>query len=297
MPGTLPAAPRHLTAGRTPIRRNPENRIGCDICGQECLFFSRGQYRRTGLHSYDFALYKCRDCDCLTVYPRPTNIEYPPTRSEDGNFVPNDIYASSPVPPWNRKIVRELTSHFPDGGELLDFGANSGKLLALAELAGFRCVGVEIDSVAAREGARLGRNVVQGDVLRMDFDTKFDAVVMNHVLEHIPEIREVAPTLNKIIAPGGIVLFNIPYFKGWLPRLMKDSWQQWVPNTHIWFLSKTTIHKLFDPYFEVSCSARTTCEPLGWEWNVKVWAKLLIAKTAELLGRGDELHVILRKRA
>ncbi len=46
-------------------------------------------------------------------------------------------------------------------------------------------------------------------------DRQFDAVMLNHVLEHIPDDRAALAELFRILEPGGLAVITVPVVEGW----------------------------------------------------------------------------------
>lgn len=46
-------------------------------------------------------------------------------------------------------------------------------------------------------------------------DASFDAVMLNHVLEHIPDDRAALAELFRILRPGGLAVITVPVVEGW----------------------------------------------------------------------------------
>jgi SAM-dependent methyltransferase len=70
--------------------------------------------------------------------------------------------------------------------------------------------------------ARLGDRYVTGDLLRTDVDRQlsvealpfedasFDAIICNHVLEHVTDDRKALAELRRVLTPGGWALLQVP---------------------------------------------------------------------------------------
>ncbi len=53
---------------------------------------------------------------------------------------------------------------------------------------------------------------VHADICKLPFrDAEFDAVICNHVLEHIPDDRLAMRELRRILRPGGVAVLMVPF--------------------------------------------------------------------------------------
>lgn len=80
---------------------------------------------------------------------------------------------------------------------------------------------------------QLGRAYVTGDLLRSDVDWRlsvealpfddqsFDAIICNHVLEHVSDDRRALAELRRVLAPGGWALLQVPLDPA-LARTLED---------------------------------------------------------------------------
>jgi len=254
------------------------------------IFHYRGVFNRCGVKDYKFSLVKCEKCQFIATDPLPTNVVYPGSRNEKNEF------QAVNTAPWNIRLIRKVLSQKPSG-DLLEIGCNSGDFLIIAKDHGFNCVGIEIDDVAADAGIKMGRPMVKGDVLKHDFGKKFDVIVLNHVVEHIPQITELPMRLSSLLKEDGVVIINVPNISGLIVRIMKQNWCQMAPFTHLWFFSRKSARILFKESFQnISFSTNTNCEPIGLSpFSVKLLIKTIIVLIANKLQWGDELGIVLSK--
>lgn len=265
-------------------------KIDCPICHEMMTFNYTGLYNRCGFKNYKFTLLKCKKCNFFGTWPKPTNEVYPQSRDDNKGFVEID------TTPWNKRLLRKVKSQ-KNGGKLLEIGCNSGDFIDLAKTNGFEVFGIEIDEVAAKQGIEKGRNMIQGDFLQMDLSEKYDIIVANHVLEHIPEIEQISSALKKALKPDGVVIINVPNIEGNIVKIMKQNWCQMAPFTHIWFFTKKSMRKLLENDFKsIELKTNTHCEPDGiFPLSIKTIIKYIIIHFSNLIGMGDELSVVARK--
>lgn len=125
------------------------------------------------------------------------------------------IAGSDTSTPLNlRKRVRLVQDYIDlPGRRVLDAGCGSGEYVEALCALGARAEGVEYlqDKVDAWRARRPDdQRVRRGDLGSLDYpDGAFDAVLLNEVLEHVPDDRQVLTELHRVLRPGGtLILFS-----------------------------------------------------------------------------------------
>lgn len=139
---------------------------------------------------------------------------------------------------------------------LLDVGCAHGWFLQQAD-AGFEASGIEPDIAVAEAARRRGLAVRGGffpDVLGED--ERFDVIVFNDVLEHIPDVKAALAACWRHLQPGGWVVVNAPSRRGVLYRVSKGLvrvgrpgaferlWQVGFPSPHVHYFDAATLGRL-----------------------------------------------------
>jgi 2-polyprenyl-3-methyl-5-hydroxy-6-metoxy-1,4-benzoquinol methylase len=100
------------------------------------------------------------------------------------------------------------------GKRMLDAGCGAGEYVEAMAAAGADARGIEYvaEKVRQWEAAHLADGRVrQGDLAGLDFaDETFDAVLLNEVLEHVPDDRRALSELHRVLKPGGTLLLFSP---------------------------------------------------------------------------------------
>lgn len=96
-------------------------------------------------------------------------------------------------------------------GRILDIGCARGHFLDLAAQQGFTTFGVEVSvdaGVAARQnGHRIANTLAEG----LPFTANsFDAIHMNHVLEHVARPVQALEEIHRILKPTGRAIIEVP---------------------------------------------------------------------------------------
>jgi len=127
-----------------------------------------------------------------------------------------------------RLLLRRLTWSCPPWrgqGRYLDVGCGSGGTLGVARALGWQAAGIEMDREAAARARRFADEIHVGDVLSAPFaPERFDVVTAFHVLEHVPDPVRVMRRMLEWLAPGGLLIVEVPNAGGLGARLFGPAW-------------------------------------------------------------------------
>jgi len=113
---------------------------------------------------------------------------------------------------------QELGAGLPvrGSGKLLDFGCGHGKLLRRMIAAGWDVVGLDFSEQAVAAVRAAGLEAHHGTLPHPAIALQsFDAVVMEHALEHVPDPLAVLRGAHEALRPGGTLLVHVPNFNAW----------------------------------------------------------------------------------
>jgi 2-polyprenyl-3-methyl-5-hydroxy-6-metoxy-1,4-benzoquinol methylase len=97
-------------------------------------------------------------------------------------------------------------------GQLLDVGCGSGHFLARMRSLGWQVRGVGPDAEAVRVArGHFDLNVYHGTLVDARFPAnEFDAVTMNHVIEHVPDSIQVLQDCRRVLKTSGRLVIVTP---------------------------------------------------------------------------------------
>lgn len=250
-------------AGSTEIAHNgPEIRLETVCCpgcsGDEFAAVLTGRDHLTGLGG-EFSLVRCVACDLHLTNPRPAadslGYFYPSNYSP---YTPGDSHESGswlrllersalrcyygypPQPPslltrvlaqlamWKIRGRRKRHEWFPyrGSGNLLDVGCGGGGFLERMRDVGWNVTGLELAADVARcVEKRTGIPVHVGTLPHADLKPgSFDAVTLWHVLEHVPNPRELLKSAADLLRPSGLLVIEVPNIANWTVSEFGEYW-------------------------------------------------------------------------
>ncbi len=153
-------------------------------------------------------------------------------------------------------------------GRLLDVGCGNGSLLVQMRQLGWDVAGIEPDGKAvsvARE--RFGLEVFQGSLEEAKFPNEhFDAITMNHVIEHVQDPIGLLKECRRVIKPGGKIIVVTPNIQSLGFYLFGQHWRGLDIPRHLF---------LFSPHAFCACALQagltiqhlwTTARTAHWIW-------------------------------
>ncbi len=183
--------------------------------------------------------------------------EYPEIESADTEIYGSDYFRASLEERERRmrifgELLAEVESVIGRKGRILDVGTGEGTLLLAAVEKGWEAEGTEIASVMVHHiREKFGLTIHQGVLEDLELPThSFDAIIMNHVLEHVSDPRITLEKVAELLNPGGVVRIEVPNLASLSNRgksfqrryrLKKNPWKHYSPDHHFWFFTPRTL--------------------------------------------------------
>jgi SAM-dependent methyltransferase len=149
-----------------------------------------------------------------------------------------------------RRMLRRIRWNCPPwigAGRYLDVGCGSGGSLGLARALGWRVAGIEMDEAAAALARRFTDELHVGDILTAPFAPgRYDVVTAFHVLEHVPDPVAVARRMLHWLAPGGLLIVEVPNAGGLGARLFGGAWSGLELPRHLSHFTPETLERVID---------------------------------------------------
>ena len=139
-------------------------------------------------------------------------------------------------------------------GRLLDVGCGGGARLTHFQNAGWKVEGQEVDP----DAAKLARETANVPVYCMPLEAAgleahfYDAIILNHVLEHLHRPHDLLRECGRLVKPGGVIVLVTPNSASYGHQVFGTSWRALEPPRHIFLYSPTSIARLAE-----DCDFRT----------------------------------------
>jgi SAM-dependent methyltransferase len=217
--------------------------VDCPVCGSDG--------RKWLLDAQGFTLARCLGCFHVYVSPRirpdlQARLAAESDEPQEDPFLDvQQIYAEP--------LCRRLRQEAP-GNRLLDVGFGKGYLMQVARAYGFEVYGVDgserlLERLGPYFGQRVARHWVGDGPLPWG---SFDALVLSHVVEHLPDPRAALRQAREALNPGGVVYVAVPDLGSGQFRVLGRRWNTIHPLIHLQYFNQASLTRLLeDAGFEV----------------------------------------------
>ena len=214
-------------------------RATCACCGGSKLLTLGRSYGR-------WRYVKCKSCETFQLHPRPTAAEL--DKFYNSEYQVDSERHFRQMSAIGNELLDLLESKVK-GRELLEIGCSYGGFLRAAQLRNWSCVGVEISREAANVASQAGLNVSVG-TLEQNWGhlcgANFDAVVLWHVIEHLPNWRAVLGSVAKLLKSGGCLALRTPNAASLGAWCLGSGWEWFHAPDHLQIFSPRALERILE---------------------------------------------------
>jgi 2-polyprenyl-3-methyl-5-hydroxy-6-metoxy-1,4-benzoquinol methylase len=185
--------------------------------------------------------------------------EYPAYEEADEDIYSHEYFSSAIAGREGREkifgeLLTEIESVLAGKGRILDIGAGEGTLVETAAGRGWEAEGTEVSSAMVqyvRDHSKV--TVHQGIIEDIPLpEGAYDAIVLNHVLEHVKNPRATLERIAQLLSPRGIVRIEVPNVASLSSRmkntqsrlgLKRNPWKHYSTGHHFWFFTPATLKR------------------------------------------------------
>jgi 2-polyprenyl-3-methyl-5-hydroxy-6-metoxy-1,4-benzoquinol methylase len=129
-------------------------------------------------------------------------------------------------------------------GRLLDVGCGSGEWMSAMRQRGWVVEGLDFDENAVKIARQKGLTVECGLLEEQNYpDDSFDAVTLNHVIEHVRDPIGTLGECTRILKPKGKLILFTPNNASLGHLLFKEYWRGLEPPRHLHVFSMKSLHR------------------------------------------------------
>ncbi len=225
------------------LYENDEETIHCSLCGSSV---------RRALYSYSLddrrsRIYRCASCGFMFLHP--LLLETMTARHMD---------TLDDAELFNNKLLKMLHEDFivkreirivrkrlgKDRFSMLDIGCGTGWTSSIWKRAGIDVTGLEPSRRrAALAEERYGLTVIPSYIEQLDAGTKYDVIVMRHIIEHIDAPLSVLSRVRSHLESNGLAVIVVPNIDC-MGRFVFGAQWSWVLPWHCNFFSPSSVKEL-----------------------------------------------------
>lgn len=190
----------------------------------------------------NYLIGKCEQCNFVYV----TN----PCLNTISNDESTDVSTTSIPTPKKRhfQIEKLINNHYKEREEIkvVEIGSGYGSLAKVLSKTQYSYYGFEPSTTRYEVCHKDGLNVKNSFFSSDTIDFLVDVVVIDNVLEHVLEPKELIETAAKVLKQNGMIIVIVPNFHD--IRQLKPAWRKrhfWQPSCHINYFTSYHLKGLF----------------------------------------------------
>lgn len=237
-------------------------RGNCPLCGAPQKLLYSSLFDRIFGTAGEWQLSICSDRNCKLVWLNPMPLEseiekayvHYYTHAQESATTSSGTSTFKTLQRWYAKLLGcaaerfRLETFFLDGDtpkRVLEVGCGNGARLEKLVALGWQAEGQEIDAAAADAAIALNLDVYVGSINDPHFVTrKYDAIVSNHVIEHLHNPAGMVSRCRELLEDNGKLVIITPNVRGLGSRLFGRNWRGLEPPRHIQIFSPPAMRQL-----------------------------------------------------
>jgi len=129
---------------------------------------------------------------------------------------------------------------------LLDVGCNIGGFVEVAEKYGIDAKGIDVNKSAIEFGRKKGLDLECKTI--HDVKEKFDIIIMNDLIEHVPEPIKEIKKAKELLSADGFLFISTPNTESLAFKIFKSKWLHLKPKQHIQYFNRDIMRGLMNRY-------------------------------------------------
>lgn len=216
-------------------------RSNCPLCKKKILPIQIVKLNKI-FHAKEAFIFRCPSCDIAWTSPDPSVDKYYETNYE---YVSQISKSERGYRYFALYFVDKIKRMSVPGSRFLDIGCGMGYLVEALSEKGFYSEGIDLNSLAVKAAKQRGLNVSNKTVDDLiEEGSKFEIVLMSHVLEHIDDPLSMIKKVRHIVKPKGKLILAQTNYHGLFPRIFPQLWYGWQPLEHFWHFTPESLSRI-----------------------------------------------------
>ncbi|PIF03809.1 MAG: SAM-dependent methyltransferase [Arcobacter sp.] len=189
---------------------------------------------------------KCQDCTMIYLNPVFTDeaiIEYYQINHTEQSEVVESDTDNFYINIYNGGL-QTIKQYNHNISKILDIGCSSGTFLDLAKQQNLDTYGVELNKAEFEFARGKGHKVFNELLEKISFGTKFDAITMWDVFEHIVDGQFYLNTIKKLLNDNGVIFLQIPSSDSLAAKILQEHCNMYDGLEHVNLYGVKTIKQL-----------------------------------------------------
>lgn len=247
----------------------------CRLCGGPSVRAFEVGDRNRGLGEEKFAYRRCAACGSTFIETIPPDL---------ARYYESDGYGTVaegvvPIIVERERDKLAMLARFATRGSIIEIGPGPGTFARAAKDAGYDVTAIEMDAGYCRAlQDELGLRAIESDDPAAVLPTlePSAAVVMWHVIEHLPDPYRVVEAAVSALAPGGVLAISAPNPQSLQFRMLGSRWAHLDAPRHLQLIPPGTLRSRVAQLGAGHALTTTTdlvgleCNRLGWEYAVRL---------------------------
>lgn len=228
--------------------KNPSSPASnCPVCGQPGrLTLDISQT----FHGHRFSLHSCYVCGLSYTFPAPAEELLDKIYSGEYWMKEKTVQKQGTIGRLVRKFnevrlaatVRPLLRRLKPAAFILEVGSGSGQLAAYLKNKGFNVEVTDISEDILAEIKRVyGIEGYCGSLEEIEFSHVYDAIILNNVLEHLPDPVQTLKRAQQLLRPRGLVFVEVPNIASFQFKIFKRFWFPLQIPQHLFHFSPASL--------------------------------------------------------
>ncbi len=223
----------------------------CPLCQQKDTHEPHLSARDSLVSGETFTITRCSSCNFLITNPRPEEtktVKYYKSadyvsHTDARRDLKEVLYAGIKGVMIRRKLKWIKNHLWPQRPALLDYGCGTGDFMLFASKNGFCASGIEPNMDARNLAIKKGAGV-HSSLRDLNNRTVFDVITLWHVLEHVPDVKEVLQQLYGKLNSDGLLVVAVPMASSHDAIHYKSDWAAWDLPRHLCHFTPETLHAM-----------------------------------------------------